>query len=445
MASAAVEFLGLCANARSMPGATGQQHWKVRMKSRLTLIFAALVVLLGSMVWLVQDRESVAVVPMSAPAPLLASAAPSTPQRSPIPVAPAAENSIPWMPAEVPTTAPRAIKTVPTVGIDGSGAVTYVAREGDTVSELAGALLGSGSRDDRDAVIAANASLQADPDRVLTGQTYSIDVAKVRGDANVTADREPDAATTTPIAAANGDAPRVNRTSAGEAMRKTTVEASGPRLTYIAQLGDTVRLLAAQLLGGDTHANRNAIIAENASLQQDPDYLVAGQSYTIVARSGLAVDRTAPRVAGLGSQPNADDVIRFGAGRTLGYTARRGDTVSKLAAILLGSNTRRGDHQQQPRPEAGPRPLSSRPNLLDHGADRRFNAMIPARAVTLSHTTARQPAPDADQQRDDEWLSDRWEARQVPLPPGRPASTSIPTAPEAICQHCLNRRRPGGR
>src|SRR5206468_1437537 len=39
------------------------------------------------------------------------------------------------------------------------------------------------------------------------------------------------------------------------------------------------------------------------------------------------------------TQPEADEVVRNGAGRALRYTARAGDNVSKLAAVLLGSDT----------------------------------------------------------------------------------------------------------
>jgi hypothetical protein len=98
-------------------------------------------------------------------------------------------------------------------------------------------------------------------------------------------------------------------------------------------------VLAGDLLGGDTKINRDAIVAGNVSLQGHPDRLFAGQSYTIVAPTGLAADPQARQSAAPLKQPDADEVLRTGVGRALRYTARPGDTVSKLAATLLGSDT----------------------------------------------------------------------------------------------------------
>ncbi|MDB5304873.1 MAG: hypothetical protein JWM97_2422 [Phycisphaerales bacterium] len=301
------------------------------MKSRLTLIFAALVVLLAAMVWMVRDRFTGAVVPSMAAGRTVV-----------IRVKPIAEQTT------TPTTAPVASaaapasegKSSPMVHVDASGAVIYVARAGDTVSQLAVALLGSDSRKHRDAVIAANTSLQSDPDRVLTGQTYSVPSSSVAGD-ELNADQRPDAASTAPVAAAGAkeDAPAIKPTSADKANDRAAATARGPKLQYTAQRGDTVSGLAAGLLGGDTKANREGIIAGNASLQQDPDHLIAGQNYTIVARNGLAADPDAPKAKAPTTQPDADEAARLGVGRTLRYTALAGDTVSKLAVVLLGSDT----------------------------------------------------------------------------------------------------------
>ena len=56
---------------------------------------------------------------------------------------------------------------------------------------------------------------------------------------------------------------------------------------------------------------------------------------------GMTTDRAAPQR----KEPvpadavDADDVVQKGAARTLRYTAKSGDTVSKLAVSLLGSDT----------------------------------------------------------------------------------------------------------
>jgi hypothetical protein len=128
-------------------------------------------------------------------------------------------------------------------------------------------------------------------------------------------------------------APREEETAVGGA------GPAGPSLTYTAQPGDTVRGLAAHLLGGDTRANRAGITAGNSSLRSDPDRLVAGQSYTIVARNGLAAHPDAPQPKAPTTQPEADEAAQLSVGRMLGYEAQPGDTVSKLAIVLLGSDT----------------------------------------------------------------------------------------------------------
>ncbi|MBC8107316.1 MAG: LysM peptidoglycan-binding domain-containing protein [Anaerolineae bacterium] len=286
------------------------------MKSRLTLIFSALVVLLGSMTWLVQDRKSNA----TGPVPALA-----------------AERSVSIRPEATveQTGAPVVSADAPMVHVDASGEVKYTARDGDTVSQLAIALLGSDSKENRDAVIAANPALRLDPDRVLVGQAYSIVRLAVQPTAvqspkpAMAANTQTDAASAvtppSPIAARNEQPAAVAETS--------------PKLRYTARMGDTLGALAAHLLGGDTKANRDAIVAENPPLQQDADHLVAGQTYTIAAPSGMTKDIDAPRQKASTSQPDADEAALRSIGRTLRYTAKPGDTVTKLAIALLGSDT----------------------------------------------------------------------------------------------------------
>jgi len=294
------------------------------MKSRLTLIFAALVILLGAMVFVVQERPAVAPVAAMAAVPVVA--APTVA----IPVLPAvSETPVPApAPAVIPPAVPSSEKqTAPMVSVDASGNLNYVARDGDTVSQLAIALLGTDSKEHRDAIISANPSLQSNPDRVLMGETYSISASSVQ-----TADGPTDR----PAVAA----PAVAVVTTGHpANEKAPPEPTGPKLKYTAQPGDSVSALAGNLLGGDTKANRDSIIAGNASLKQDPDHLVAGKSYTITAPNGLAADPAAPQPKAPTSQPDADELARLSVGRTLRYTALPGDTVSKLAVALLGSDT----------------------------------------------------------------------------------------------------------
>lgn len=315
------------------------------MKSRLNLIAAALVVLLGSMVWVVEDRSAVitaAALPMAAaPTAAVETFVPAA-QAAPAVAAAPAPAVVPVSPPVAPVPAPN--EPAPTVSINASGGATYVARYGDTISELANALLGADSKAHRDAVVAANASLQANPDRVLTGQPYSIGSSPAAIAADVD-DQQRDAA---PAASAtDAGAGEAKGVSAAE---PTSVEtpaqdaipasaASGPKLRYTAQPGDTVRGLAADFLGGDTKLNRDAIIDDNASLQQNPDHMVAGKSYRIDVPNGLSADPTATQAKVPTKQPDADEAVRLSSGRALRYTATSGDTVSKLALKLLGSDT----------------------------------------------------------------------------------------------------------
>ena len=141
----------------------------------------------------------------------------------------------------------------------------YTAREGDTVSTLAGALLGSDTKENRDAIISANTSLQNNPDRMVTEKTYKIPVRESQPLA---------AAPTKPIQ------PAARPTTQPDA--DTLVLAGSAReLHYVAQPGDNVSTLATAILGKDTRENRDKIIQNNESLKQDPDHVVAGRNYWI--------------------------------------------------------------------------------------------------------------------------------------------------------------------
>ncbi len=297
------------------------------MKTKMSLIFATLVVLLGTMIWVVQDRRSMnarssdrgyVASPVPAPAAVIpvAAAAPTTVTRTEPMVPQAAVTASGTTPSQVVSETPAA----PMVHVAASGAMKYTARDGDTLSQLAVALLGTDTQEHRDAVIAANASLQADPDRVLEGQVYTI---------------APTAAAVTTI-----EAPA--EVAAAKETPATPVS-SGPKLQYTAQPGDTVSGLATNLLGADTKANRAGIVEKNPSLKDDPDHLVAGQTYTIVARNGLASEPAAATTLETEKTPAARPAVAApvtaGVGHTLRYTARAGDTMSEVTTALLGSDS----------------------------------------------------------------------------------------------------------
>jgi nucleoid-associated protein YgaU len=142
----------------------------------------------------------------------------------------------------------------------------YTATEGDTVSKLAGAFLGNDDQAHQNKIINANPSLQADPDKLLAAKTYNIPVP-------------------------NGLSATQNPSPGNVAVRPTTqpdedqiISANSPRLLrYTAVAGDSVSTLAIKLLGSDTQAARDTIINSNPSLKQNPDRLIAGQTYSIPA------------------------------------------------------------------------------------------------------------------------------------------------------------------
>lgn len=297
------------------------------MKTRMSLIFATLLVILMSMIWVVRDpgRANDAAVPPSMAAPTVTAVPPLNIAVKPPEVVPAA----PVASAMAVPQAPAVLRTQ--VHIDKDGITNYTARDGDTVSELATALLGSDSKAHRDAVIAANPSLQNNPDRVLAGDNYVYDSTP-----------QPAQPAAAPMPASSG-AVAVGTVAAPAAASVDSASDqkgnSQRQLSYTAQPGDNVAVLAASLLGGDTKENRDAVISGNASLVRDPDRLVAGKTYTITTTSGLVASAQPRPELTPTTQPDADDAARMSVGRVLSYVALPGDTLSKLATVLLGSDT----------------------------------------------------------------------------------------------------------
>jgi hypothetical protein len=147
----------------------------------------------------------------------------------------------------------------------------YTAAPGDTVTNLAGAFLGNDDKAHQAAIINANSSLKADPDRVVAGQAYRIPA--------------PDglSATAVPVAMKSSAHPSTQPDA------DQVVVAGSPRtLRYTARPGDTVTNLAIGLLGSDTQEARDTIINSNPSLKKDPDRVVAGETYWIPAPTASA-------------------------------------------------------------------------------------------------------------------------------------------------------------
>ena len=243
---------------------------------------------------------------------------------------------VPMRSAQVNETVDAVTPAPPQVATDGDGAIhtatatasTYTAQPGDTLSNVAKGLFGQDSKANRDAVVDANPSLQANPDLVVSGQEY-----RMFGTGIVIPPSDTAPAKTSDPAAVVAAAPVP---VAGAPV------ASTPVLKYTAADGDTVNNLAGALLGANTQTNRDAIVNANPSLKVNPDHLVAGKAYRIPAPEGglvaasIPAAEVAPRPT---TQPDEDQIVRDNQPRALRYTAKSGDTVSSLAQALLGSDT----------------------------------------------------------------------------------------------------------
>jgi nucleoid-associated protein YgaU len=94
--------------------------------------------------------------------------------------------------------------------------------------------------------------------------------------------------------------------------------------SYRASPGDTVSRMAAKLLGANTYRNRQAIIQANASLQDDPDKVIVGQSYIIPGSSNATAEL--PSVAAVTA-----------ASGDWTYTVKSGDTLWGIATGQLNN------------------------------------------------------------------------------------------------------------
>lgn len=121
----------------------------------------------------------------------------------------------------------------------------------------------------------------------------------------------------------------------GRSPAAAAVQTGGAR-QYVAQSGDSVSKMAARFLGGNTKANRDAIIRVNPSLQQDPNRVVVGKTYRIPAPASAvpAITETAPAVQqpAVAAQPAA----RAPASAEYWYTVQEGDSLWRIANEQLG-------------------------------------------------------------------------------------------------------------
>jgi nucleoid-associated protein YgaU len=123
---------------------------------------------------------------------------------------------------------------------------------------------------------------------------------------------------------------------------KPVVVATTAGKQYKAEEGDSVSSIARKFLGGNTKANREAIIKANPSLQQNPDRIIVGKTYLVpneVAPGQQPAPAPAqqPAVAEKPAQPApAESTNTTNTGDNI-YVVKAGDSLSKIAVMQCGT------------------------------------------------------------------------------------------------------------
>jgi nucleoid-associated protein YgaU len=106
----------------------------------------------------------------------------------------------------------------------------------------------------------------------------------------------------------------------------TTANSATGNKTYEAVPGDTLAKIAQKAYGSASKANRDAIVAANPSLKQDPNRLLAGQSYVIPA---LAAAPPAAQAVAKETPVKTESAEYW-------YTVKAGDSLWAIARDQLG-------------------------------------------------------------------------------------------------------------
>jgi nucleoid-associated protein YgaU len=100
---------------------------------------------------------------------------------------------------------------------------------------------------------------------------------------------------------------------------------------YVAEPGDSVSKMASKILGANTKANRDAIIRLNPSLQQDPNKVIAGQTYQIPTNVAAPTSPAAPTAT---APPPHQQLASAG---EYWYIVKENDSLWKIASEQLGN------------------------------------------------------------------------------------------------------------
>jgi nucleoid-associated protein YgaU len=104
--------------------------------------------------------------------------------------------------------------------------------------------------------------------------------------------------------------------------------------TYIAEAGDTLGKIAGKAMGGNTKANRDAILKANPKLAENPNKINIGDSYNIPVQTAT-VNTSKPETRDTVARETTPAV----ASSSVDYVVKEGDNLHKIAREQCGSTS----------------------------------------------------------------------------------------------------------
>lgn len=128
-----------------------------------------------------------------------------------------------------------------------------------------------------------------------------------------------------------------------QSQKQPVIVATNAGKQYKAEEGDSVSSMARKFMGANTKANRDAIIAANPSLQQNPDRIISGRTYLIPNAVDSSASTQQPSQApAQPSAPTAPSKTQSASSDSSSspndnvYVVKAGDSLSKIAVMQCG-------------------------------------------------------------------------------------------------------------